>query len=114
EPWVLKKAADLFSIFTQGKYSLIRSSQGEEFVVQESSSFLKKPLSCLSRGTRMQLLFAVRLAFCLVKEKEKIPLFLDEAFHTSDEVRLEAIFSCLLALAKEGRQIFYFTSRAQD
>lgn len=116
EPAVFEKAGILFSLFTHGKYNLSSFLQGSEpiFEVLDTVSFEKRPLATLSRGTRMQLVLAVRLAFATLEEKEIMPIFLDEAFHTSDTLRFDAIATAFSSLVKEGRQLFYFTSRHQD
>ena len=69
----------------------------------------------LSRGTRIQLLLAVRLAFAATAERgTQIPFILDEVLCSSDPVRFQAIAECVLAMVANGRQVLYFTCQPSD
>ncbi len=68
----------------------------------------------LSVGERVQLLMAVRLAFVEHKETAALPLILDEALGTTDDARASAIIDSLIAIARGGRQVFYFTAQHDE
>jgi hypothetical protein len=57
----------------------------------------------------------VRVAF--VEEQEqglKLPLLLDETLANSDETRARAIIDATVAIARCGRQVFYFTAQLDE
>ena len=117
-PPVLKQAATWFSLFTRGRYELKvagASSDAAAFRAVDTTARRGLALDELSRGTRMQLLLAVRLAFAASAERgAALPFVLDEVLSSSDPVRFRAIVECLLALVKEGRQVFYLTCQPGD
>jgi hypothetical protein len=43
-----------------------------------------------------------------------LPIFFDEAFANSDDVRGRKIMDALVEISKQGRQVFYFTSQAAE
>ena len=118
-PEVFRQAVTWFGRFTRGRYELriAEAAQGGSpaFRALETSSGRGLGLDELSRGTRMQLLLAVRLAFAADAERgTTLPLVLDEVLSSSDPVRFRAIIECLLALVQHGRQVFYFTCQPGD
>ena len=63
----------------------------------------------------MQLLLATRVAFATGEEHGRpLPLFLDESLTATDPVRFGAVADAVLALAEDGRQVFYLTSDPAD
>jgi exonuclease SbcC len=119
QPRVLRRAKELFELFTQRRYELlVEAGDGRvaTFRARDTSTRRGLALEELSSGTRTQLLLAVRIAFAAEAERgEPLPLFLDEALTTADPERFEAVARSLVALARaEGRQIFYLTSQPQD
>jgi uncharacterized protein YhaN len=116
QPAVLRRAAGLFSSFTHHHWRLdVDSGADSGFRAIESATGRGYSLDEISKGTRLQLLLAVRLAF--VEEQERgcrLPLFLDETLGNSDESRAELIISTLLQLAAAGRQLFYVTAQADE
>jgi DNA repair protein SbcC/Rad50 len=123
QPAVLREATRLFSLFTRGRYELrlddtaatARAEEGPAFLALDTAEGRGKALGELSRGTRMQLLLAVRLAFAATAERATaLPVVLDEVLSSTDPTRFRAITECLLALVKEGRQVFYFTCQPGD
>ena len=117
EPDVLRQARDWFARFTHHRYEL-QAEAGEPdaaFRARETTTGRGLALDELSRGTRMQLLLAVRLAFAAAAEQgTQLPFILDEVLSSSDPERFRAIVECLLVLVKEGRQVFYFTCQPGD
>jgi DNA repair protein SbcC/Rad50 len=120
QPAVVTEAARLFGAFTLGRYELrvdaAQSGSEAFFKARDTQSGRLQNVDELSRGARMQLLLAARIAFAKHAELgETIPLFLDEALTNSDPERFYAIAQSLLHLVKsEDRQIIYFTCRPED
>jgi len=120
EPGVLRRARDWFAMFTHHRYTLQAGADGDDggaaFRAVDATTDRHLALDELSRGTRMQLLLAVRLAFAAEAEKHRSPLpfILDEVLSSSDPERFKAIVDCLLVLVKAGRQVFYFTCQPGD
>ncbi len=119
QPPVIHRAADWFTGFTRGRYEL-RGPGGEggeppSFHAFDTTHQRGRPLEELSRGTRMQLLLAVRLAFAVEAEQgTSLPILLDEVLSSSDPERFAAIAECVLALVEQDRQVFYFTCQPSD
>jgi hypothetical protein len=59
-------------------------------------------------------LIAVRLAFIELNETIRLPLLLDEVLGTSDDERAAAIIDTVITIAREGRQVFYFTAQLDE
>ena len=119
EPPVLARAREWFSRFTHHRYELQTQPDGPDgqptFRARETTTGRGLGLDELSRGTRMQLLLAVRLAFAAAAEQgTQLPFILDEVLSSSDPERFRAIVDCLLVLVREGRQVFYFTCQPGD
>lgn len=121
QPPVIKEADRLFSIFTNGRYTL----KANPFVDNDAKNLLRifdtqkeewLSLEKLSTGTLVQLLLAVRIAFATLNEGDsRLPILLDETLNSSDPERFGAIADCLLKLIEEeNRQIFYFTCQPVD
>jgi len=118
QPQVFRESARWFSLFTRGRYELriaANAAEPSEFRALDSTTNRGHALDELSRGTRMQLLLAVRVAFAMAAEEGTVlPLVLDEVLNTSDPVRFRAVAECLLALVSKGRQVFYFTCQPSN
>ena len=119
EPEVLARAREWFARFTHHRYELQTQPDGPDedatFRARETTTGRGVGLDELSRGTRMQLLLAVRLAFAACAEQgAQLPFILDEVLSSSDPERFGAIVECLLALVGQGRQVFYFTCQPGD
>lgn len=115
QPEVLRQASQRLLDFTRQRFWLGIDPRGR-FFAHDTTKGLNFALEELSSGTRVQLLFAVRLAFIEVLEgpgAARLPLFLDEVLGNSDDLRARAIVQVLMALAEE-RQVFYFTAQADE
>lgn len=110
-PQVFERANALLAAFTAGALQL--SLRGEAFFAAAPGEVLR-PLSALSSGERVQVLMAVRMAFLEQTETVRMPLFIDEALGVNDDERSARILEALIALAKEGRQILYFTAQSDE
>ena len=118
-PAVLQQASRWFGMFTRGRYELRIDGIAERgalaFRALDTVTGRGLALGELSRGSRMQLLLAVRLAFAVAAEQGvQLPFILDEALSSTDPVRFRAIIECILAMVKEGRQVLYFTCQPGD
>lgn len=119
QPPVIRRAAEWFNGFTRGRYGLrvAETDQGAPplFRALDTAAQIGLAPDELSRGTRMQLLLAVRLAFAVEAEHgTRLPILLDEVLSSSDPERFAAIAECVLALVERGRQVFYFTCQPSD
>jgi energy-coupling factor transporter ATP-binding protein EcfA2 len=115
-PAVFRRARELFARITHGRYELRLDQQDEpEFTAFDELDRQERRLDELSSGTRVQLLLAVRVAFVEQQEQGvRLPLLLDEVLGNSDDERARAIMEAAVELAREGRQIFYFTAQADE
>lgn len=119
EPKVLRNAADWFHRFTKYAFTLeapITDKGNVIYEAIETATGERRTLNQLSRGTRIQLLMAVRLAFAFESEKEglSLPLFLDEVLSNTDPERFDAIAEVVSEILARGRQVFYFTCNPED
>ncbi|HLV27310.1 MAG TPA: hypothetical protein VKZ41_13465, partial [Gemmatimonadales bacterium] len=118
-PEVFHRARTLFTQVTRGCYRLefddAELGDVSTFRAFDTHSRRNHTLDELSSGTKVQLLLAIRIAFVETQEHGlKLPLFLDETLATSDDERARAIMSGIIALAEEGRQVFYFTAQSDE
>jgi hypothetical protein len=117
---VFRRAAEWFAQFTRGRYEVRlgdpMESESPAFRAFDTVTGRGLALDELSRGTRMQLLLAARLAFALAAERGiQLPIILDEVLSSSDPARFRAVVECILAMVKEGeRQVLYFTCQPSD
>jgi hypothetical protein len=114
-PAVFHRARGLFARITRGRYRLELSDAAAEFRAVDTATGAGCALDELSRGTRVQLLLAVRIAFIETMESgARLPLVLDEALGNSDDQRAEAIIDAVVELARDGRQVFFLTARQDE
>lgn len=114
-PRVFHRARTLFAAITRGRYWLDLSSESAAFRAVDRETGAGFALDELSRGTRVQLLLAVRIAFIETMESGlMLPLVLDEALGNSDDVRAEAVMDAVMELARAGRQVFFLTARLDE
>lgn len=113
--WVLEQAAVTLHRITGGKLRLKvhPGESGDEFVISDSIG-KRRDLESLSVGERVQVLLAVRLAFLSTEETTALPIVVDEALGTADDDRAHEIIESLVKLAKDGRQVFYFTAQTDE
>jgi DNA repair exonuclease SbcCD ATPase subunit len=113
---VYVRANELFSRITSGRYGLRIDEQGDGgFRAYDNTLSRGQELEELSTGTRIQLLLSVRLAYIEQQEEGlKLPVLADELLANCDDTRAAAIIEALIAISKEGRQVFYFTAQADE
>jgi uncharacterized protein YhaN len=111
QPRALAEAATFFSRMTLGKYRRVWTPLGERRLIAEDSLGRSFPVQSLSRGTREQLLLAVRLAVVrdLLGQGISLPMILDDVIANFDEERACATVDLLLELAGQGQQVLFFT-----
>lgn len=115
-PAVFIRAREIFLRITHGTWRLDLGDDDEPaFRAYHTGTKVGHALGELSSATRMQLLLAVRLAFVETQEREqggaRLPLLLDETLGTCDDARARTVVESVLALARDGRQLFYFTAQ---
>ena len=114
-PKVFDRARELLVKLTRGKLLLELDDHASPPVFRaRSGSGPAQPVEHLSIGERVQLLIAVRLAFLEQDEPTQLPLLLDEALGTSDDGRAGEIIDTIIEIAREGRQVFYFTAQHDE
>jgi uncharacterized protein YhaN len=113
---VFVRANQLFNRITNGRYELLLvGSDNPVFKAFDTVLKIGQDLRVLSTGTRIQLLLSVRLAFIESQEQGvKLPIMVDEVLANSDDIRAKEIIKALVEISKEGRQVFYFTSQADE
>lgn len=112
-PRLAEYAGKLMGVMTDGKYTDIGvdTTLGLTFVSEGGAH----DISYLSKGTRENAYFALRLALCdLVCKEEKLPLILDESFAHSDDKRTKQMIKILFALASEDVQSLVLTCHQRE
>ncbi|WP_248909150.1 ATP-binding protein [Halocatena marina] len=114
-PEVFERARNILTTITKGRYRLDFDENEATFRAFDKSEQTGLALDELSSGTRVQVLLAVRIAFVEQQEQgAQIPLLLDETLANTDDRRAEMIIESVIALAQNGRQIFYFTAQGHE
>ncbi len=111
---LVQRASQIFQRMTLGRYSRLKIGLGEQVLrcVREKEEV---EVSQLSRGTRAQLYFALRVSSleAYFSEQPAVPLVFDDLFVDFDDDRTTAAFEILAELAKRV-QVLYFTHLARD
>lgn len=111
QPAVLRRAAELFANFTGGRYPrLYRNLGSGELIACDLASGREKNFQALSRGTREELMIAMRLALIehTEKDSEVLPVIFDDVGVNFDETRKAQVESATAEFA-EGRQVIWFS-----
>ncbi|MBI9093727.1 MAG: hypothetical protein JEY71_02485 [Sphaerochaeta sp.] len=114
QPQVLKHASAWLSDSTNHRYTLSANNAG--FFATDTIMAKNYNLDELSSGTRVQLLFSIRMAFITMQEETsgvRLPIFLDELLANSDDDRALAITEAIGTIAQE-RQVFYVTAQRDE
>jgi uncharacterized protein YhaN len=111
QPEALADAAKMFARLTNGKYRSLWAPLGERRLLVSDDQGRSFPVQSLSRGTREQLLLAVRLAVVREMSRQSIslPIILDDVIVNFDEDRARAAVELLQDVATQGQQILFFT-----
>jgi len=113
-PEVLKHASTWLEKITANRYQL--RVDKHDFIAYDTVQKMNLSLDEISDGTRVQLLFAVRMGFITVQELSsdiRLPIFMDELLANSDDERALTIIHAVKEIASE-RQVFYFTAQADE
>ena len=111
QPEVIKGAEALFTDFTGGRYTrLYKSVATGELLACDGESGLEKNFSALSRGTREELMLAMRLALIdrIERDTEALPVVLDDVGVNFDIDRLTAVEAAVERFAAK-RQVIWFS-----
>ena len=114
-PEVFLHARNRFAEYTNGRYELRVNRDYQQFRAFDTVDNEERTLDQLSSATRIQLLMAVRVAF--VERSEQgiaLPFFMDETLACSDATRERAVINTMLQVCRNGRQVFYFTSKPYE
>lgn len=116
QPPVINRASGLLSRFTGGRYTLGPVGlEDTEVAAVDANTGEPVALGHLSRGTRMQLLLALKISFAeLAEAGDKLPLVFDEVLANTDLTRFRKVAHSMAELAKDGRQLFYLTCQEPD
>jgi len=118
QPAVIKRAGELMSGVTLGRYKSVLASRGLNAVELDEGERGRKPLSRWSRGTKEQFYLALRLAFiedyCSQAHLEPLPVVMDDVLVHSDGYHRLASASEMIAEFAERYQVLYFTCRPGD
>ena len=114
-PALNRRAGQLFSALTGGKYEELTLTREFEAAAREAGGVLPRRTVSLSRGTVDQLYLAVRLAVCelALPAEEPAPLVLDDALSDFDDARMALALECLEQYAGE-RQILLVTCHGRE
>lgn len=105
-------APRVFSEITEGRYTSIEYKPEDQQILAVHRDGTKFRVDELSRGTRDQLYFAIRMALGEKLMKGKAAFFiLDDPFLASDLKRASAQTRILKKMVDRGWQILYFTAR---
>ena len=105
-----KKAAEIFSGLTGGRYSTMSISKSFDIAVEEADVFGAKELDYLSSGTQDQAYLSLRLALSslISQEQESLPVILDDALAQYDDTRAKTALEFLKNYSANG-QVLMFT-----
>ncbi len=104
-----KKAGEIFSHLTGGKYETMSVSKSFDINVNEANAFGSREIGYLSSGTADQAYLSLRLALSeLISENEKLPILLDDALTQYDDGRMKTALGFLKEYS-EKTQVIMFT-----
>ena len=111
QPEVIRGAEKLFADFTGGRYTrLYKSVATGELLACDKDSGLEKNFDALSRGTREELMLAMRLALIerIERDGETLPVIFDDVGVNFDNDRLAAVEKAVERFAAK-RQVIWFS-----
>ncbi len=105
-----KRALELLSGITNGKYNAINVSKSFDITVADRDNFGSHGLEYLSTGAMHQAYFSLRLALSELMGKDAggLPVILDDAFSQYDDKRLNNALEFLKEYS-ENAQVIFFT-----
>ena len=111
QPEVIKGAEKLFAGFTSGRYPrLYKNVSSGKLLACDRDTGLEKDFNALSRGTREELMLAMRLALIehIERDSEALPVVFDDVGVNFDAARLAAVEKAVESFAA-GRQVIWFS-----
>jgi uncharacterized protein YhaN len=114
-PALNNEISKMMSLMTSGRYEMIRTNDKLQINLEVPETDELISVSRLSGGTIDQVYFCMRIAAVLILERNReiLPLFLDEPFSQYDENRVLKAFQLLKEIS-EKHQVFFFTCRARE
>lgn len=104
-----KKALDIFSGLTDGRYNRMEISKSLDIKVERSDVFGTKEVEYLSAGTIDQAYLSLKLAVSsLLSDKKSLPVLLDDSLSQYDDRRMKKAMEFLKEYS-ENSQIIFFT-----
>ena len=111
QPEVFKHAEKLFADFTAGRYTrLYKKLATGELTVCDDATGQEKTFTALSRGSREELMLAMRLALieCTERDTEPLPVCFDDVGVNFDPARLRRAEAAVAEFAR-NRQVIWFS-----
>ncbi len=113
QPELIKKASEIFSFITDGKWkNIVCSLDNKDLTLNPASGSPLTP-DRLSQGTKEQLYLSLRLAYILLANqyKESLPLLMDDIFVNFDLQRASQSAKTLAKIIEDDKnqQILFFT-----
>lgn len=114
-PRLGKRAGELFSELTDGKYESVAVDRQFTALVRQTNESAQRDALFLSAGAWDQLYLALRLAIAelALPSEEPCPIILDDALCSFDDERMALAMDMLKRLA-ETRQIIIFTCQSRE
>jgi len=111
QPETLTDASKHLERLTEGQYVRVWTPLGQQTLKVDDSSGHSLPIEVLSRGTREQVFFALRLALVssYARRGAVLPLILDDVLVNFDNRRAKAAVGVLRDFARQGHQVLVFT-----
>jgi uncharacterized protein YhaN len=116
QPDVLQRASTHLARVTRGRYHRLYYLEGEDGGLHVACTDRSEPVpvkSPISRGTLDQIFLCLRLGLLdhLDRDREKLPLVLDDALLRIDDARRPQVYALLADIAP-ARQVFFLTCHA--
>ncbi|HEY8685934.1 MAG TPA: AAA family ATPase [Chloroflexota bacterium] len=107
---VMADASSMFAELTDGRYERVHLRPGDLEPLVDTAERSRIPSTQLSRGTREQLYFVLRVALARTLANDRgLPMILDDPFVNFDPQRLERTVA-LLRVISQRTQIIFFTA----
>lgn len=107
---VMADASGMFSELTAGRYTRVYLREGDLEPLVDTAGRSRIPSVQLSRGTREQLYFVLRVALARALANDRgLPMILDDPYVNFDPQRLERTVAMLRTLSQRT-QIIFFTA----
>ncbi len=111
QPETLRDASVYFQKMSEGKYRRVWTPLGQNVLKVDDDAGNHLEIEDLSRGTREQLFFSLRLSLAnsFAKRGVVLPLMLDDVLVNFDDERVSGAARLLQEYGERGRQVLVFT-----